>query len=164
MERYSEYLRFVYKKMARHVKPSDVVMEICTRHDRGVLGKEALPHKQYIMVDRNSSRLGLNLDAVRDELPPCDVVISTAILHHTRPEDIEALFCNLAKNTRSIIILSGPNVDILPELFGDHLYHIDKDHIHQIESAAGWRCIEVSPCGLSEPFCELFLVFERKPT
>jgi len=161
MERYADYLRLVYGKMKEYIEPSDTVMEICTRHDRGIIGEKVLPHSQYIMVDKNPKRPGLTLDAMNDELPDCDVLISTAILHHTAPENLLQLFRNLAENTRKYILLSGPNVEVLPELFGDHLYHIDVDEMIDIAHKVGWNRVSVSSCGLSKPLCEVMMVFER---
>jgi len=161
MERYADYLRLVYGKMKEYIEPGDTVMEICTRHDRGIIGKEVLPHSQYIMIDKNPKRPGLTLDAINDELPECDVLISTAILHHTAPEDLLELFQNLRLHTRKYIMLSGPDVRVLPELFGDHLYHIDVYGMADIAMLSGWRCIKYYPCGLSKPLCEVMMVFER---
>jgi len=161
MERYGKYLRLVYNKMKEYVSPSDIVMEICTRHDRGIIGREILPHSTYIMVDKNPDRPGHTLDAIKDELPSCDVLVSTAILHHTAPENLLELFRNLRLNTRKYIMLSGPDVRVLPELFGDHLYHIDVYGMADIAMLSGWRCIKYYPCGLSKPLCEVMMVFER---
>lgn len=161
MERYAEYLRTLYAMMCEFVHPGDTVMEICTRHDRGILGKAILPHREYIMVDRNPSRPGLNLDAVTDTLPAADVTISTAILHHTAPEQLKPLIGNIARNTRRTMIFTGPNREVLPELFGDHRYHLDAGEISEIAAGFGWKPIVSRGCGLSEPYCELFLVFGR---
>jgi len=147
--------------MKTWISPTDTVIEICTRHDRGIIGQEVIPHNTYIMVDKNPSRPGLTLDVLKDELPECDVLISTAILHHTAPENLLQLFHNLGKNTRKYILLSGPNVEVLPELFGDHLYHIDVDQMIEIAYKARWRCSSVSYCGLSKPLCEVMMVFRR---
>lgn len=161
MERYGEYLRYLYKRFSGYIEDSDVVMEVCTRHDRGILGREIIPHSSYIMVDRSPSRPGLTLDVLKDELPGCDVLISTAILHHTNPDNLRKLFINLGKNTRKRIILSGPNVKVLPELFGDHLYHIDVDEIIKIAIESRWVCSNIQYCGISKPLCEVMLVFMR---
>lgn len=162
MERYTDYLCMVYNKMSRYIAPSDTVMEICTRHDRGILGKQLLPHNTYIMVDRDPKRPGHTLDALKDELPGCDILLSTALLHHTSPENLVELFKNLEKNTRKKILINGPNVAVLPDLFGDHLYHINTDQMESVAKEAGWWCTHLEPSGLSKPFCEVLMVFERK--
>lgn len=162
MEKYGEYLRLVYSKMKKYVGKDSIVMEICTRHDRGIIGREVIPHNTYIMVDKNPSRPGHTLDAIKDELPSCEVLISTAILHHTAQEDLVELFRNLGKHTKRHIMLSGPNVEVLPELFGDHLYHIEVEEMVKIGRAVGWNCIEIIPCGLSKPLCEVLMVFGRE--
>ena len=167
-QRYAEYLVHIYSKMRDHVRPTDTVLEVCTRHDRGVLGELILPHERYVMVDRDPDRPGLVLDAVADELPASDVTVSTAILHHTAPGDVERLFANLARRTRRTIILTGPNVEVIPELFGDHRYHLDQRHLAAVAQSAGWRVEVAEPCGHSLPLsplypaaCELFMVFGR---
>lgn len=161
MARYADYLVKLYGMMREFVTPDDTVLEICTRHDRGVLGQANLPHAHYVMVDRDPRRPGLNLDAVTDELPACDVTISTAILHHTEPEKIETLFSNLAKNTRRCIILTGPSAKVTPELIGDHRYHLVPAELAGIAKRAGWEMTAETRVGLSEPYCELFLPFYR---
>ncbi len=161
MARYADYLKIVYLKAAHYTRPTDTVMEICTRHDRGIMGERMLPHSAYIMVDRNPSRPGLNLDAVNGDLPECDVTISTAILHHTEPNDIAKLFANIARHTRRTIILSGPDANTPQDLIGDHRYHIDAEEISSIAKSLGWQVSAVQPCGLSKPYVELFMVFEK---
>jgi hypothetical protein len=162
MERYGKYLLLLYAKMAKYTLTTDTVMEICTRHDRGFISQEVIPHSYYILTDKNPNRPGYTLDAIKDELPSCDVLLSTAILHHTSPKNLVDLFRNLSKNTSRHIMLSGPNKEVLPELFGDHLYHINVEEMVRIGSVLGWKCISVDACGLSKPFCEVLMVFERK--
>jgi len=121
---FEKYLENIYDLAKFYIASdsSDSIMEICTRHDRGILGRRFLPHSTYIMVDRAPNRIGISLDAVEDELPSCDVVISTAIFHHTSPKDIAKLFINIAKNTRKTIIISGPADDTGVPLYGNHFY------------------------------------------
>ncbi len=160
---YSYYLRRLYKLMTSYVYPSDVVLEICTRHDRGILGEQLLPHSEYFMVDKNPNRPGLDLDAIRDELPGADVTISTAIFHHTSPGDVETLFNNIAKTTRRTIIISGPAGDMGIELYGDHLYHLDREELKSIADRAGWGMVFDRRVGLDNgDEYEFFLVFMRK--
>ena len=162
---FEKYLRSVYDiaKFYTASDSSDVIMEICTRHDRGILGREILPHKDYIMVDKASDRVGLSLDAVEDVLPECDVLVSTAIFHHTTPENIEKLFNNLARNTRRTIIITGPADDTGVPLYGDHLYHLNRGEIVSIARRNGWDVEHEERIGLKHciPYEYLF-VFSRK--
>lgn len=160
---YEKYLRSIYHLAESYIEFESLVMEICTRHDRGILGREILPHKKYIMVDKAANRIGLSLDALTDVLPTCDVAISTAIFHHTAPENIEKLFNNIAKNTRKTIIISGPADDTGVPLYGDHLYHLNKDELIDIARRAGWKTNCATHIGLKhcKPY-ELFLVFIRE--
>ena len=161
-ETYSYYLRRLYKLASAYIRSTDTVMEICTRHDRGILGEEILPHSKYIMVDKNLSRPGLSLDAIRDELPHSDVTISTAVFHHTAPKDIETLFNNIARSTQRTIIISGPADDLGIDLYGDHLYHLNRGELRKIGEHAGWKMVFNRRIGLDrgEEY-EFFLVFTR---
>lgn len=164
-ETYSYYLRMLYRLASAYTRPTDTVMEICTRHDRGILGKEILPHSIYIMVDKNPGRPGHNLDAVKARLPEADVTISTAIFHHTAPEKVEALFNNLARATRRTIIISGPAGDLGIDLYGDHLYHLDREELKDIASRAGWEMVFDRRIGLDNGGeYEFFLVFTKSRT
>jgi len=164
---FEKYLRSVYDlaKFYTASDSSDVIMEICTRHDRGILGREILPHKQYIMVDRSPYRVGLTLDAVKHILPSCDVAISTAVFHHTAPSDIEGLFKNIAMSTRRTIIISGPADDTGVPLYGDHLYHLNRGEMVSIARRNGWDLEHEERIGLKHciPYEYLF-VFSRKPS
>ncbi len=163
MEVYGEYLERIYTRMAKHTYSDDVVMEICTRHDRGVLSPKIIPHSRFYLIDKDPERPGMSLNAITDALPSCDVLISTAILHHTAPCDIPALFRNLGKNTRRIMIFTGPDVAFTPELYGDHLYHLDKKKLIHLGRVCGWICTVADSVGFSEPFAELFLAFVKNP-
>lgn len=159
---YRKYLENVYRLIAGYIQSSDTVMEICTRHDRGVLGRKILPHSDYIMVDRSPRRPGLTIDAVTELLPRCDVTLSTAVFHHTAPEDIEALFINLTKHTKRAIIISGPADDTGVPLYGDHLYHLNRKELDSISKRAGWWMVFDKKIGLEAltPY-EHFFVFVR---
>jgi SAM-dependent methyltransferase len=157
---YAGYLVEVYKGCKPLVDTSDVVMEVCVRHDRGVLGRQIIDCRDYIFVDRDEARPGLNLDAVKDELPECDVLISTAILHHTEPKYLSALFANMARATRRRMILVGPSADNGGPLFGDHKYHINVEEMRCISEQNHWKLVQWSRCGLSEPYAEVKLIFE----
>ncbi len=162
-EIYEKYLSTIYDRAAKYTTPQDTVMEICTRHDRGILGRKILPHKKYIMVDRSPNRPGLTLDAVTDTLPSCDVTISTAVFHHTAPENIEKLFNNIAKNTKRTIIISGPANDTGVPLYGDHLYHLHRGEIVSMVRRNGWNLEHEERIGLKHctPYEYLF-IFSRK--
>ncbi len=160
---YQIYLRSLYHIMAKYTNHTDTVMEICTRHDRGVISQDIIPHDKYILVDRDPRRLGASLDAVRDVLPECHVTISTAVFHHTAPEDIEKLFNNIARNTKHTIIISGPADDMGVELYGDHLYHLNLNELCSIALHAGWSSSLIQRAGIKHctPY-EWLLVFNRR--
>jgi len=160
MERYGEYLQQVYKRMADFIDGGRV-MEICTRHDRGVLSPPLIPHSKFILVDATRNRPGLTLDAVSDELPECDVVISTAILHHTPETWIPALLRNLARTGASKMIFTGPSAEIEPEVYGDHRYHLEIEGLTKHAESCGFSVFS-EPIGLTEPYCELLVCMVKK--
>ena len=162
---FEKYLRSIYRRAANYTTPWDTVMEICTRHDRGILGRKIIRHKKYIMVDRAENRIGHSLDAVTDTLPSCDVTISTAVFHHTAPRDVEKLFINIAKNTERTIIISGPADDTGVPLYGDHLYHLNRGEMVSIARRNGWDVEHEERIGLKHcvPYEYLF-VFSRRPS
>ncbi len=155
---FEKYLKSVYHIAAEYTYSMNTVMEICTRHDRGIFGRMILPHENYIMVDKSPNRIGLTLDALTDTLPSCDVAISTAVFHHTAPENIEKLFNNIAKNTKRTIIISGPANDTGVPLYGDHLYHLNVDELAQIAKRAGWG-MHFERIGLKHCIPYEFLIF-----
>ncbi len=159
---YQKYLKSIYRLVAGYTSKTDVVMEIGVRHDRGILGRKIIPHSEYIMVDKNPRRPGLIIDAVTELLPRCDVAISTAVFHHTPPEDIETLFVNLTKHTKRAIIISGPADDMGVPLYGDHKYHLNHKELDKISKRAGWWLVFNKRIGLEAliPY-ESFFVFVR---
>ena len=154
---YAGYLVHIYQSVRELVSRSDVVVEICTRHDRGVIGRQIIRCAEYLFVDRDKTRAPINLDAINDELPKCDVIISTAILHHTEPKDLSALFANMARAAGKYIILSGPTDDT--PIFGDHKYHINVDEMRGIAESHGWALHGWRRSGLTEPLAEVIMVF-----
>jgi len=162
MLEYANYLEFVYRKMAAHTTHDDSVMEVCTRHDRGVISPVVIPFRKFLLVDRDPTRPGFTLDAITDELPECDVLLSTALLHHTPPKQLPALFRNLAKSVNRTLMFSGPSVEMMPDLIGDHEYHIDIPDIARLGTINGFDLLRVERVGLSHPYSEVLLVFERE--
>lgn len=162
MEDYAFYLEKVYTRMSKYIPSNSTIVEVCTRHDRGIISKKIIPHKHFILIDRDPKRPGRNLDALLDELPPCTILISTAILHHTPFYQIDNLFKNLAKNTCEKMLFTGPNVEVVPDIYGDHLYHLNERSLVITADKHGWACTIAEPIGFTVPLCELFIVFERK--
>jgi len=161
-KRFTDYLRqVVYPKMAKHTRSSDHVMEICTRHDRGVISLSIVPHAEWTNIDRDGCRPGLTLDVLEDEIPRCDVVISTAILHHTEKALLPDLMRVLCESASRAVILSGPNAEYVPNLIGDHEYHIDGGEICGLAHDNGFHLKASERIGLSDPLCGILLVFER---
>jgi hypothetical protein len=157
----TKYLSMVYEKMSRFTTERDEVIEVCTRHDRGIISPGIIPHAKWTNIDRCDYRPGLNLTVGVDELPECDVLLSTAILHHTHRNDLPKVMAALCGSARRIVMLSGPNAAEMPELFGDHMYHIDGAEITGLAQDNGFRYRHASRSGLSEPLSELLLVFQR---
>ena len=159
--RVTDYLRLVYGMMAKYVRPEDKVAEICTRHDRGTISPKIIPHAIWTNVDKDKRRPGLSLDAVHRELPRCDVLLSTAILHHTPPGSIPKLIANLCKRTNRLLMLSGPNADVVPDLIGDHRYHIVPGEIVDLARKNKFHLVTSRRVGLSAPYSEILMVFRH---
>lgn len=151
--RYGEYLEHVYTKMAAHVPPDADIIEIGARHDRGVISKRVIPHKWFMAVDRNRRRGDLCIDVLETPLK-AGVILSTCVLHHTPECDIPRLLDNLKA---PLLMFSGPNAQVMTELFGDHQWHIDTDKLTGWLTERGytstWERI-----GLSELLCEVLIV------
>jgi len=160
MARYADYLRIVYRKMGAWIDPENTVAEICIRHDRGVISREIIECASFEGVDLNPGRCpngGFQADAIRDKLPDADVYISTAILHHTAKEDIPQLLANIRKYAGSAIF-TGPNVEVMPDLIGDHKWHIDMGQLRAMAHKAGWSVVYDEPVGLNAPYSEVLVV------
>lgn len=150
-ERYGEYLEIVYSKMAAHVPPDSNVVEVGARHDRGAISKRLIPHKTFVAADRNRRRGDITVDVLEDHLY-ADVILSTCVLHHTKEQDIPKVLEHLHA---PILMFSGPNVEVLPELFGDHQWHIDVTKL--IVWLKGYE-VSWERIGISEPFCEVMVI------
>jgi len=161
MERYGDYLRKVYRKMAQWIEPSDKVVEVCIRHDRGVISREEIVCSQLDGLDLDPSRCpqgGYKANAITDVLPEADVYISTAIIHHTKPESMTQLLRNLRHYAGKRLIVTGPSRKEMPELIGDHEWHIDMVEFESMAKEAGWSLLHHEGIGINEPFCELLIV------
>ena len=101
--------------------------------------------KNFIGVDKNPSRKLSNmkfktLDALKDELPKCDVIITTALIQHYPKEMTLKILENMAKNTKSLIMIMCPNGKVQRKLYGDHKYHplledMEKREIPQLHAS-----------------------------
>jgi len=164
MARYADYLRIVYRTMNEWIEPDNSVIEVCIRHDRGVISPEIITCASFAGLDLNPSRCpngGYRADAVRDKLPDADVYISTAILHHTPRYDIPELLDNLRRSTGRAIF-TGPNVEVMPNLIGDHKWHIDLEELRGLARKSGWIMTHDERIGLNEPYSELLVVLESE--
>ena len=151
-------------------KPYTFVRRIIERRDGTLL---AATIGGVLQVSKHTAALldesrGLNhpfvyaLDATRDEMPECDVLISTALLHHTPSLMIPTLFENLSKSVDRCMLFTGPSHYVLPELMGDHEYHLKPEDLACWARGAGFELMHIERIGLSRPFCEVFLAFERE--
>lgn len=154
--RYGEYLEVVYRKMAVHVPPNATVLEIGARHDRGVISRRIIPHKAFIAADRNRHRGDMTVDVLEEEVQ-ADVILSTCVLHHTKRGDISRLLDNLRAR---VLMFSGPNVEAMPKLFGDHQWHIEVPYLTALLED---RLYDVTweRVGLSEPLSEVLVVAKQ---
>jgi len=133
---YNELFIDIYKGMLPYIKKEDVVVELGCRDDRGVLSSNMFNCKEFICIDSREDRVMLAkrhskpdtsflvLDALRDELPVCDVLITTALIHHYPLDNLKSTLQHFAKSTKRNIIISGPNAESQTQLYGDHRYHI----------------------------------------
>lgn len=159
-ERYKEYLEVVYKLMAQYVPAHASVIEVGVRPengDRGVISRRVIPHRTFTGVDR-TSRGEVVLDVLKEAIE-ADVILSTCVLHHTPEALIPKLLINLHA---PVLLFSGPNVAALPELFGDHQWHIDIVKLRDWLGALGYR-VSSGRIGLTEPLSELFVVAVHWP-
>ncbi len=163
MERYADYLRIVYREMAQWIEPTDEVVEVCVRHDRGVISRDVIPCAQLDGLDLDPSRCpmgGYKANAITDTLPQADVYISTAILHHTYRKDIPELLRNIRKSAKRAIF-TGPSASVMRVLIGDHRWHIDHADLADMAARAGWRVVALDGIGLNPPYCELMVVMDK---
>jgi hypothetical protein len=158
-----EYLAgVVYPRMAAHVGPDARVVEIGCREDgRGVLSRAIIPHASFTVVDRDPVRTwkcgGVTMDVLAAPITGADAILSTAVLHHTAEADIPRLLGNLRA---PLLMFTGPNAaDHAP--YGDHVWHLDERQLRAWLDALGYT-VTIEPIGLTEPFCELFVVARRR--
>jgi len=154
------YLEMVYRRMSLHVPPQADVIEVGVRpEDRGVVSRRIIPHRSFRTVDRDSRRGEIVKDVLRESVS-ADVIISTCVLHHTPEDLVPKLLANLHA---PVLLLSGPNANVLPKLFGDHQWHIEReklvDWLNALDYNVSWR-----PSGLSEPLSEVLVVATRNGT
>jgi len=159
MATYGEYLETVYRKMATYLPHDHAnIIEVgCRPHDRGVISPRVIPHKTFLCVDKNPKRSPLALDVLLQGVY-ADVILSTCVLHHTPVEHVPLLLTRLHA---PLLMFSGPNVRVLPALFGDHKWHINAEHLAGWLGRLGYDCVWQS-IGLTEPLCEIFFVARNK--
>ena len=149
-----EYLgAVVYPLMARYVPADADVLEVGARpEDRGVLSRPIIPHRRFRTVDRDPRRGELVVDVTRDTIQ-ADVILSTCVLHHTPWEEVPRLLSHL---WAPLLMFTGPNVAVVPALFGDHRWHLDGVALTSWLLALGYS-VETRRIGLTAPFSELFV-------
>ncbi len=152
-KRYGEYLTKVYSRMADFIPDDSDIVEIGAREDRGVISREILKYRTFLSVDKDPLRGDMTMDALHEDITS-DVIISTCLLHHTAEEDIPQVLSHLKAD---VLLLSGPNIKVMPELFGDHLWHIEIDKLRYWLEQLGFA-VEWESSGLSEPHAELLVI------
>jgi len=150
---YQKLFEDTYSHMLPYITPDDVVVEIGIRNDRGVISSRMFKCKEFIGVDARPERVQMGAvgdidqlvvaDALKDILPECDVMITTALIHHHPKEILEDALKHLGKYTRKYLIISGPNGDVQTSLYGDHQYHLRKEDIEEIAYKAGFTVEKV---------------------
>lgn len=157
---FGEYLRTVYARMARFVGADARVAEIGVRpEDRGVISREIIPHAVFLAVDRDPVRAracgGMAADVLETPVR-ADVILSTAVLHHTAEENIPRLLRNLRA---PLLMFSGPSADTHAP-YGDHLWHLEPDKLRAWLRTLGYD-VHAERIGMTEPFCEVLVVATR---
>lgn len=157
-KRYGEYLAKVYAKMAEHIPASSHVIEIGTRReDRGVISRKMLPYRIFETLDKNPSRAELVAD-IRTTTIRADVILSTCILHHLAEDEVPMALRHMEA---PVLLFSGPSKAVLPELFGDHKWHLEPDKLIDWLNDLGFKRFHIEPIGMTEPYCERFIAATR---
>jgi SAM-dependent methyltransferase len=154
----------LYVRMAAVIEPTDDVLEVCVRkRDRGILSREIIKCRSFTALDkchvRAKQNKGITADVLTDPIPEVDTIISTAILHHVAPESTALLIERLCAASRRQLLLSGPDVRKQPDLYGDHLWHVDIPALASMAADNGFALTESSPSGSGDVYCRL----ERQP-
>ncbi len=157
-EEFTEFLGKLYGIMGKWVLPTDHVAEVCVRHDRGRITRQVIKAASFVGYDRNPMR-GEQLDVLGEPVPAADVVISTAILHHVEREDWPVVIDHLTRNTRRLVMVSGP-LDNHPT-YGDHKSHLNAQEIERLFSGRGWLLEHTREVGKNRPHAEVLMVFKK---
>lgn len=141
-----------YKLIKQYIERDVSVLEIGCRDDRVSLSSYIFEAKltgldrDPLRVDiaRELSKPGtdfINCDLLNYSGKKFDIVISTAIAHHTSRDEIFRLFSKLADIAKNRIILSGPNAEVQTEIYGDHRYHLDLGDLCCIADCLGFKLV-----------------------
>ncbi len=153
----------VYRLANEYIRSTDTVVEVCVREDRGAISRQYFKCQEFICVDRDAERVqiaggGVVADVLVDPLPASDVTLTTALLHHTAPEQLPLLMANLCKGTRRNLLISGPDVRKQPSLYADHLWHLEIARIVDLAKVNGFMLFDVQSVGRGD----VFLAFGRE--
>lgn len=138
-----------YAEMKQFTSPSNSLLELGARDDRGVLSSRILEFSTMAILDRDINRINLsrkNIEEndkinfiVRDvfdknitNIGKFDIVMTTALVHHTPREDMLRLFEIFKELSNKRIIVSGPNRRKQTTLYGDHRYHLDREDLKKM--------------------------------
>ena len=174
---YQKLFEDTYSQMLPYISPEDVVVEIGVRDDRGVISSTMFNCKEFIGVDARPERVqmasatskvctqcssppkGISYilgDALKDDLPLCDVMITTALIHHHPKETLRHALTHLGKFTKKYLIISGPNGAVQTSVYGDHQYHLSKADIEEVAPLVGFKVKEIMYCDDSAPPVSFF--------
>lgn len=150
----------LYRSMAKHILWTDTVLEIGVREDRGNLSREIFECARFIAADRNPERVELAgggevLDVLVEQIPEADVVVTTALIHHTGKSIVPLLIKRLCAAAKRMLLISGPDVREQPLPYGDHRWHLNVDELVGMASDNGFALIEESKVGTGDVFLAL---------
>ena len=142
-----------YSAIKPFIAPTESLLEIGCRDDRGVLSSKMLDFSAMTILDKDLSRINLAKRSVTrmkvsfitadifstdiDSIGTFDVVMTTALVHHTPKENMVRLLKIFKRLCNKRIIISGPNKRKQTRLYGDHLYHLDRYELREMAASIG---------------------------
>jgi 2-polyprenyl-3-methyl-5-hydroxy-6-metoxy-1,4-benzoquinol methylase len=160
---YKEFFETHYSLIRPFIKEADSLLEIGCRDDRGALSAGILSYSSMTILDKDEERVKLAKkkiiwdasgatdikknkinfivsDIFSKEIINAgrfDVVMTTALLHHTPKENTHQLLEVLGGLSNKRVIVSGPNKRKQPTLYGDHQYHLDRKELKETAARVG---------------------------
>ena len=156
---FEEFFTENYSKMKQFTHPSYSLLEVGCRDDRGVLSSRILDFSHMTILDKDRDRvllaqqaIGKNSQSINFVVADIfnvadysslangfDIVMTTALVHHTPIEGVKKLMRIFKKLAKKRIIISGPNAKVQTELYGDHRYHLNREELRDISGEVGLK-------------------------